>query len=188
MKRVLVPAILLLVLFIAPAFGQDGCILYSDGTPPREVAEVAVPEGFACPDGETAAGETPEYYLLPTDAGSDVRFLYYTTGRGDSRRLAEAALTSYSMLYDEFTAGEIQDGDFNGRSCLRFDYTCAYPNRAGDALVYEQTAVAYIPLDSDEFIACIVSLAFDDAKGYLSAEAMQERLASAMDAIELSGQ
>ena len=187
MKRAFVTGVLLLILFTAPAFGgQAGCVLYTDDTPPRAVAEVAVPEGFACPSGNSSAGNTPEYYILPTDAGSDVRFMYYTTGRGDPRTLAEAALASYSVLYDEFNAGEIRNMDFKGMASLYFDYTCAYPDRAGDALVYEQTAVAYIQLDSDEFIACIISLAFNDPNGYLSAEGMRERLASAMNAIELS--
>ena len=178
----------MLMMVIAPAYGgQPGCMLYTDDTPPRAVAEVAVPEGFACVPGDSSAGDTPEYYFLPDAEASDVRFLYYTTGRGDPHKLAAAALGSYSMLYDEFSAGEIQDEDFDGRACLYFAYTCAYPNRAGDALLYEQTAVAYIPLGSDEFIACIVSLAFDDPDSYLSAEAMREWMAFAVSAVELIG-
>ena len=187
MKRVFAMAALLLILSVVPAFGQQaGCLLYTDDTPPREVAEVAVPEGFACLSEESSAGETPEYYFLPTDAGSHVRFLYYTTGRGDAHKLAEAAVSSYRMLYDEFDAGEIRSADFSGRACLYFDYTCAYPSRTGDTFVYEQTAVAYIPLNSDEFIACIASLAFDDPAGYLSAAAMREFLDFAMSAVKLS--
>ena len=185
MKRVFAIAALL-VLSVAPALGQQaGCLLYADDTPPRAVAEVAVPEGFACLPEEPPAGETPEYYFLPTDTDSHVRFLYYTTGRGDARRLAEAALSSYRMLYDEFDTGEIRSEDFAGRACLYFDYTCAYPSRAGDTFVYEQTAVAYIPLNSDEFIACIASLAFDDPAGYLSTSSMREFLDFAMSAIKL---
>ena len=114
--------VVLLVLFVTPAFdGQAGCVLYTDAAPSSAVAEVTVPDGFACSSGDSSAGETPEYYLLPSDAGSDVRFLYYTTGRGDPRALAESALSSYSMLYDEFTAGEIRDVDFRGTASLYFE-------------------------------------------------------------------
>ena len=187
MKRVFAMAALLLVLFTLPAFGQQaGCLLYTDDTPPREVAEVTVPEGFTRSPEESHVGGTSEYYFLPTDADSHVRFLYYTTGQGDPHRLAEAALASYNVLYDEFEAGEIHSKDFADRACLYFDYTCAYPSRAGDTFVYEQTAVAYIPLNSDEFIACIASLAFDDPAGYLSDTAMREFLDFAMNAVKLT--
>ena len=179
--------VVLLVLFVTPAFGgQAGCVLYTDAAPSSAVAEVTVPDGFACSSGDSSVGETPEYYLLPSDAGSDVRFLYYTTGRGDPQTLAEAALASYSMLYDEFSAGEIHHEETEGLTTLYFDYTCAYPTRTGDALIYEQTAIAYIPLGSDTFIACIASLAFDNSDDYLSTEAMREFLMFAMNAIELS--
>ena len=188
MMRAFGPAVLFLflILFTVPAFsGQTGCPLYTDDTPPRAVAGVAVPEGFSCLSEESVAGETPEYYLVPTEAESNVRFLYYTTGRGDPQTLAKAALSSYGMLYDEFSAGEIRQEAFAERDCLYFDYTCAYPTRTGDAMVYEQTAVAYIPVDGDAFIACIASLAFDDPEDYFSGEEMHAFLMFAMQAIEL---
>ena len=110
--------------------------------------------------------------------------IYYTTGEGDPRALAETALESYVTFYDEFVPGEIIEDALAGQDCLHFDYTCAYPDRSGTNMVYEQTAIAYVPLDEAQFIACIISLAFDDPAGYC--DDLTDRLTQALSAIDVN--
>ena len=147
------------------------------------VATIAAPEGFVSSPELSTTSDGTEYYFVPSDASSPVRFLYYTAGSGNPRALAEAALDSYGVFYDEFQAGGIREEELASQRCLRFDYTCAYPDRTGDHTVYEQTAVGYIFLDGGEFIACIVSLAFDDPSDYLAEEALTAQQDGALSAI-----
>ena len=159
--------------------------LFAAGESKRITAVVTPPDGFTCAPEMAVFSETPEYYFVPADEESPVRFIYYTTGNGDPRALAEAAMTDYGAFYDEFHKGEVREVTICGRACLCFDYTCAYPDRKGDGTVYEQTVVAYVPLESDAFIACIVSLDFDGAGSYVSKAALTEQLEVALDAIAM---
>ena len=178
-------AILVLALLAAiPVVRAESCPLL-DGAG-NTVATVGEMEGLAAAPELSASSDTPEYYFVPVDKASPIRFVYYTTGAGDPMALAQAALSSYSMLYDEFSAGEILQEAVADRDCLRFRYTCAYPDRSGAQMVYEQTAVAYLPLSGESFIACILSLAFDDAESYWSAEALDDRLETALGAIQMA--
>ena len=152
----------------------------------QEVATVETPVGFALQPSADPGAEEPEYYFEPLDESSPVRFYYYTAGSGDPDYLARAAMDTYALYYDEFQPGEITAAPLDGRDCLRFHYTCAYPNRDKTATVYEQTAVCYLPLRADRFAACIVSLAFGDAGDYLTDEALEAELTEAVRAISYS--
>lgn len=179
MKRMIIALLLITVLPNASGFAQatDFPLMAGDTV----VAHVTPPEGFIAAPEMALEGE---YYFVPDTSGGPVRFIYYTAGEGDPRALAEAALESYAAFYDEFAPGEIREDTLAGQNCLRFDYTCAYPDRNGVNMVYEQTAVAYIPLEEEQFIACIVSLAFDNPTGYC--DDFTERLTLALSAIGIN--
>lgn len=151
------------------------------------VAEVVAPEGYALLEGISPnfAGAEPEYYFAPEDTGSPVRFLYYTTGYGDSRKLAENAIERYHTFYEVFEAGEIVNVNLAGKNCLSVTYTCSYPDQDGVTPVYEQSALCYFPVQESVFIACIASLSFDSAEEYLDAEAMNALLEQAAAAIRM---
>ena len=177
MKRMVIALLLVAALLTVSAFAQGAD--YPLKTSSVEV-RVTPPEGYAAAPEMAMEGE---YYFVPESSGNPVRFIYYTVGEGDPRALAEAALESYATFYDEFVPGEIREDTLAGKDCLRFDYTCAYPDRGGEHTVYEQTAVAYVPLPDGQFIACIVSLAFDDPSGY--SDDLTDRLTLSLGAIEL---
>ena len=183
--RMLALAVAALMLFAMTGCAQEEAFPLKVGGSgkARVVGHVSPPEGFAAAPELAVEGATPEYYFTPADPGSDVRFFYYTAGEGDPRALAETALASYGVFYDEFQAGEIREEALAGRQCLHFDYTCAYPDRSGARTVYEQTAIGYIPLDGESFVACSVSLAFDDASGVYPAEALDALLTQALSAV-----
>ena len=149
------------------------------------VAEIAAPEGLRIAPELAMPGETPEYYFVPADGQGALRFIYYTASSGEPRALAEAARDSYAMFYDGFECSEIREGPLAGRDGLCFEYTCQYPDSSGKRLVYEQTAVGYWPLEDGHFIACIVSLAFDDAESYKSVQEMFDALETAMADLKL---
>ena len=175
MKRMVIALMLIMAMLSASGLAQGAD--YPLKTSSVE-GRVTPPEGYVAAPEMAMEGE---YYFVPEASGDPVRFIYYTTGEGDPRALAKAALESYATFYDEFAPGEIREDALTGRDCLRFDYTCAYPDRDGEHMVYEQTAVAYVPLDESQFIACIVSLAFDDPAGYC--DDLTDRLTLALSAI-----
>lgn len=156
-----------------------------DGGRARVVARVVQPEGYALSEDSDVDGEEPEYYFEPESDESPVRFLYYTTGYGDSQSVAEAAIAAYMTFYDEFASSEVAERTLADRTFLCFDYTAAYPNAEETAMVYEQSAVCYFPVGGDAFVVCIVSLAFDDADAYLDAEALDAYVAQACGAVNL---
>ena len=178
MRRMFFSLLLVAVLLGTSCFAQGSDYpLKASST----VVHLMPPEGYVIAPEMAMEGE---YYFVPSVPGDPARFLYYTTGAGDPRALAQAALESYAAFYDEFAPGEIREDALAGRDCLRFDYTCAYPDRSGERTVYEQTAVAYVPLDDKQFVACIVSLAFDDPSDRCSPDALTERLTLALNAID----
>lgn len=179
MKRMVIALMLITALLNASGFAQAAGFPLTIGD--TEVARVTPPEGFAAAPEMALEGE---YYFVPDAPGDHGRFIYYTTGEGDPRALAKAALESYATFYDVFAPGEIREDTLAGRDCLRFEYTCAYPDQSGAHMVYEQTAVAYVPLDEGRFIACIVSLAFDDPNGYR--DDLTDRLTLALSAIGMN--
>ena len=139
MKRMVIALILSAALLAASGLA-DGA-----DYPLKASVEVRItpPESYVAAPQLAMEGE---YYFVPGAPGDPVRFIYYTVGEGEPRALAEAALESYATFYDEFAPGEIREDTLAGQRCLRFDYTCAYPDRNGTHTVYEQTAVAYVPL------------------------------------------
>ena len=149
------------------------------------VARVVQPEGYALSEDSDVDGEEPEYYFEPESDESPVRFLYYTTGYGDSQSVAEAAIAAYTTFYDEFASSEVAERTLADRTFLSFDYTAAYPNAEETAMVYEQSAVCYFPVGGDAFVVCIVSLSFDGADAYLDAEALDAYVAQACGAVNL---
>lgn len=156
-----------------------------DGGRARVVARVVQPEGYALSEDSDVDGEEPEYYFEPESDESPVRFLYYTTGYGDSQSVAEAAIAAYTTFYDEFASSEVAERTLADRTFLSFDYTAAYPNAEETAMVYEQSAVCYFPVGEDAFAVCIVSLSFDGADAYLDAEALDAYVAQACGAVNL---
>ena len=120
-----------------------------DGGRARVVARVVQPEGYALSEDSDVDGEEPEYYFEPESDESPVRFLYYTTGYGDSQSVAEAAIAAYTTFYDEFASSEVAERTLADRTFLSFDYTAAYPNAEETAMVYEQSAVCYFPVGGD---------------------------------------
>lgn len=156
-----------------------------DGGRARVVARVVQPEGYALSEDSDVDGEEPEYYFEPESDESPVRFLYYTTGYGDSQSVAEAAIAAYTTFYDEFASSEVAERTLADRTFLCFDYTAAYPNAEETAMVYEQSAVCYFPVGGDAFVVCIVSLSFDGADAYLDAEALDAYIAQACGAVNL---
>lgn len=156
-----------------------------DGGRARVVARVVQPEGYALSEDSDVDGEEPEYYFEPESDESPVRFLYYTTGYGDSQSVAEAAIAAYTTFYDEFASSEVAERTLADRTFLCFDYTAAYPNAEETAMVYEQSAVCYFPVGGDAFVVCIVSLSFDGADAYLDAEALDAYVAQACGAVNL---
>lgn len=156
-----------------------------DGGRARVVARVVQPEGYALSEDSDVDGEEPEYYFEPESDESPVRFLYYTTGYGDSQSVAEAAIAAYTTFYDEFASSEVAERTLADRTFLCFDYTAAYLNAEGTAMVYEQSAVCYFPVGEDAFAVCIVSLAFDDADAYLDKDALDAYVAQACGAVNL---
>ena len=151
----------------------------------QTVASVQAPEGYALQESAPSGGADPEYYFVPVDPDRPVRFLYYTAGSGDPDTLASAALDSYAMFYDEFDYHAPVAETLAGLDTLRFDYTCAYPDRDGSAMVYEQTCVCYVTIREDRFVACICSLAFDDPAAYLDADALLALTEQALGAIRI---
>lgn len=187
-RKVLCLLAALAVACAALAAAQEGeypLMVRADGEL-RPAAWAEAPEAFVPAPEYAAPGDTPEYYFVPADGEDPTRFFYYTTGSGDPVALAEAAISSYGMFYDEFRASGIREDELAGFRCTRFDYTCAYPDRTGASLVYEQTAVAYVPLEDGQFIACIASLAFDDPDAYRTGEALGELLARALGAVVMA--
>lgn len=184
----------LLILILAlslplSALAEEQCPLIvnlgsSESPDLRTVAQVVSPEGYAPLEDASPTGSEPEYYLVPNDAESPVRFLYYTTGCGDSRALAEAARENYALFYDEFDSGEIAEITLSGRACLCLAYTCAYPGRDGATPVYEQSAICYFPAGENAFVACILSLSFDSPDDYLSEAAFAESLEQMASAVQ----
>lgn len=156
-----------------------------DGGRARVVARVVQPEGYALSENSDVDGEEPEYYFEPESDESPVRFLYYTTGYGDSQSVAEAAIAAYTTFYDEFASSEVAERTLADRTFLCFDYTAAYPNAEETAMVYEQSAVCYFPVGGDAFVVCIVSLSFDGSDAYLDAEALDAYVAQACGAVNL---
>ena len=156
-----------------------------DGGRARVVARVVQPEGYALSEDSDVDGEEPEYYFEPESDESPVRFLYYTTGYGDSQSVAEAAIASHAMFYDEFASSEVAERTLADRTFLSFDYTVAYPNAEETAMVYEQSAVCYFPVGGDAFVVCVVSLSFDGSDAYLDAEALDAYVAQACGAVNL---
>lgn len=156
-----------------------------DGGRARVVARVVQPEGYALSEDSDVDGEEPEYYFEPESDESPVRFLYYTTGYGDSKSVAEAAIAAYTTFYDEFASSEVAERTLADRTFLSFDYTAAYPNAEETAMVYEQSAVCYFPVGGDAFVVCIVSLSFDGSDAYLDAEALDAYVAQACGAVNL---
>ena len=156
-----------------------------DGGRARVVARVVQPEGYALSEDSDVDGEEPEYYFEPESDESPVRFLYYTTGYGDSQSVAEAAIAAYTTFYDEFASSEVAERTLADRTFLSFDYTAAYPNAEETAMVYEQSAVCYFPVGEDAFVVCVVSLSFDGADAYLDAEALDAYIAQACGAVNL---
>ena len=156
-----------------------------DGGRARVVARVVQPEGYALSEDSDVDGEEPEYYFEPESDESPVRFLYYTTGYGDSQSVAEAAIAAYTTFYDEFASSEVAERTLADRTFLSFDYTAAYPNAEETAMVYEQSAVCYFPVGGDAFVVCIVSLSFDGSDAYLDAEALDAYVAQACGAVNL---
>lgn len=184
MRKIRFFAALLLLLFSASCCAQAADYsLKVGGEAPRAVASVRAPEGFIPAPDMAVPGDTPEYYFIPEDDHSAVRFIYYTAGSGDPDALAKAALASYTAFYDDFQAGEPEAFTVGDRTGLRFDYTCAYPDRSGEHRVYEQTSVAYITVDEGVFVACVVSLGFGAAEDYLAKEALTAQLGQALNAI-----
>lgn len=156
-----------------------------DGGRARVVARVVQPEGYALSEDSDVDGEEPEYYFEPESDESPVRFLYYTTGYGDSQSVAEAAIAAYTTFYDEFASSEVAERTLADRTFLSFDYTAAYPNAEETAMVYEQSAVCYFPVGGDAFVVCVVSLSFDGSDAYLDAEALDAYVAQACGAVNL---
>ena len=156
-----------------------------DGGRARVVARVVQPEGYTLSEDSDVDGEEPEYYFEPESDESSVRFLYYTTGYGDSKSVAEAAIAAYTTFYDEFASSEVAERTLADRTFLCFDYTAAYLNAEGTAMVYEQSAVCYFPVGEDAFAVCIVSLAFDDADAYLDKDALDAYIAQACGAMNV---
>ena len=192
MKRMsMLLALLLACLWLTGAALAEDCPLITDmgldgAKELRTVATVRPPEGFELQPSADPAAEEPEYYFVPADGASSVRFYYYTAGQGQPEALAKAALESYAMFYDGFSASDITDAPLDGRNCLRFSYSCAYPGRDGVTPVYEQTAVCYLPLREDRFVAVIASLAFGSAAGRLSDDQLEAELAKALAAVSLN--
>ncbi len=156
-----------------------------DGGRARVVARVVQPEGYTLSEDSDVDGEEPEYYFEPESDESPVRFLYYTTGYGDSKSVAEAAIAAYTTFYDEFASSEVAERTLADRTFLCFDYTAAYLNAEGTAMVYEQSAVCYFPVGGDAFVVCVVSLSFDGSDAYLDAEALDAYVAQACGAVNL---
>ena len=177
MKRMVIALLLAIVMLTASGLAQGESYPLNASVE----AYVTPPEGYVAAPEMALEGE---YYFVPNMPGDPVRFIYYTTGEGDPRALAETALESYVTFYDEFVPGEIIEDALAGQDCLHFDYTCAYPDRSGTNIVYEQTAIAYVPLDEAQFIACIISLAFDDPAGYC--DDLTDRLTQALSAIDVN--
>lgn len=192
MKRML-SILLALCLFACTALAATGAnplIANLSGPAAPEyqtVAEVAAPEGYALLEGISPnfAGAEPEYYFAPEDAQSPVRFLYYTTGYGNSYTLAKNAVERYHTFYEVFEAGSIVTNTLADKECLSVVYTCSYAGQDGVTPVYEQSALCYFPVQDGVFIACIASLEFDSAEEYLGAEEMNAILEQAAAAIEM---
>lgn len=192
MKRMVSILLVLCLMFCTASAEQSNYPLIANVAGPEApeyaaVAEVIVPEGYASLDGISPnyTGTEPEYYFIPEDADSPVRFLYYTTGSGNSRILAENAIERYYSFYDVFEAGEVTSTLLAGKECINVTYTCSYPGQDGVTPVYEQSSLCYFPITDHAFIACIVSLAVDSAEEYLDAEAMNALLEQAAAAIEM---
>ena len=184
--RIIQLASVMLALLIAgaAAFAEDLPLLAGEDR--RVAVTVSAAEGLMLAPEMAVAGDTPEYYFIPEDGAGPLRFVYYTTGSGDPMALAKAALGSYAMLYDSFSAGGIREDPVAGRTCLHFDYACSYPDRSGARQIHEQTAVAYLPLSGDQFVACIVSLAFDDPDARWTTEALDNHLMSALERVRMA--
>lgn len=193
MKR-MVSILLTLCLLSFTAFAQsDTYPLIANVAGPEApeyaaVAEVAAPEGYVPLDGVSPnyTGAEPEYYFVPEDSNSPVRFLYYTTGSGNGSKLAENAIERYHTFYEVFEAGEITSTFFAEKECINVTYTCSYAGQDGITPIYEQSSLCYFPITEHSFIACIVSLAFDSAEEYLNAEAMNALLEQAAAAITMN--
>lgn len=153
-----------------------------------KVAEISGLEGYSLLEGITpnSTGIEPELYYAPDDAENPVRFLYYTTGYGAPRTLANIAVRSYQNFYDQFTASEIIETTIGEKDCLTFSYTAEYPDVNETSTVYEQSAVCYFPANEDCFVACIISLAFDSSDEFLSAEELSEYTALAGNALQMA--
>ncbi|MBE5808372.1 MAG: hypothetical protein E7317_08530 [Clostridiales bacterium] len=150
------------------------------------IAEVEAPTDLAYAPELATPGDTPEYYFLPKDGKDPLRFVYYTSGAGDPMKLAEMAQTDYAMFYDDFAGSEIRNESIAGRDGIAFSYTCHYPDRSGKNEVYEQTAVGYWPLGDGLFVACIVSLAFDDPSAYWPEAQLAAKLEEALGCVTVT--
>jgi len=148
----------------------------------RTVAEVLLPEEYVYMES-TPLGNEPEYYFFSSDPDSPVRFFYYTTGYGKARNMAENAAGNYVSFYTDCEVGEIFETEFNGNSFLGFTYIAGYPNEDNSATVWEQSTVCYCPINDSAFVACIVSLDFDSREECLDAEALEDYLRTACEAI-----
>ena len=175
-------ALLAALLTASAALAEDYPLLDRAGS---QAARVLPAEDLAVLPQTPIPGSTPEYYFRPTDGFEDVRFYYYTTGEGEPRALAEAALENYAIFYDDFTAGAISDAPLADRACLRFSYTCGYLGPDGESMVYEQTAVAYLPLGDDEFIACIVSLGFTGGDDFWAEASLTALLSDIVERVQM---
>ena len=186
MKRIIVFSLLLTLVFVSICAKAEAYPLQvSVEGRSVTIAEIATPKGLMAAPELAMPGETPEYYFVPADGQGALRFIYYTASSGEPRALAEAARDSYAMFYEGFECSEILEGPLAGRDGLCFEYTCQYPDSSGKRLVYEQTAVGYWPLEDGHFIACIVSLAFDDADSYKSVQDVFGALETAMADLKL---
>lgn len=151
------------------------------------VAEIDVPDGYSYIEGVMPNSVyEPEYYFIPDDSESGVRFMYFTTGFGDHHRLARLAAESYAGFYEVYEAGEIVEGEHAGKESLSFTYTCSYAGPDGITPVYEQSALCYFPVKNNGFIACIISFIFDSESEYLDAETIDAYIEQAAAAIRMT--
>lgn len=161
---------------------QDNWLIAKVDGKYAKVAEILSPEGFAPLEGVTPNGDEPELYFVPEDSENPVRFFYYTTGYGEPATLAENARQTFAIYYDDCVASELADATVVGRSCTYFHYTCSYATEQGDA-AYEQSLIAYFPIDDACFAACIISLYVEDSESFLSEEELYDYLNAAASAI-----
>lgn len=151
------------------------------------VAEIDVPEGYVYVEGVTPNSVyEPEYYFIPEVPENGVRFMYFTTGFGDYRRLAKLAAESYAGFYEVYEAGEIVEGEYAGKESLTFTYTCSYAGPDGVTPVYEQSALCYFPIKNNGFIACIISFGFGSESEYLDAATIDTYIEQAAAAIQMT--